>query len=311
MSPRGATTKSKATWTKPVLEYILTFKGGYGLSYPYPVESQTLEVSPGAKPEVFVHIAKNMEWLLQASTGRTERAQLKRCSVFNDLKTKLTDHAARHAAVAAAASPAVPDADDPMNTLQSIDEPQKKKHRAKPVKRCKNLATLVTMPAKEPNKYPNCTETVDVMLMALSTNAMWMRKDDIPWLVEYLADECGPSGSQGVAMLDDGAGDPTDATVVADAEDAADTRPYRLEYDFGDVVAAFWVHGPLKGTPPVASSIKEFTLQKWKTVDAIHGYGVTFDEASRDEIVTAVFDFVESHCETMLIRHWTALDDKP
>ena len=104
-------------------------------------------------------------------------------------------------------------------------------------------------------------------------------------------------------MLDKSAGDLIDATVVADAAAAADGRPYRLEYEFDGVVAATWVYGPLKGTLPVKSSIKEFTFQKWKTVDAIHTYGVAFDAATPDELLQAVFDFVADHCESMLQLH--------
>jgi hypothetical protein len=254
--------------------------------------------TPGTH-EVFVHIAKNMEWLLQASTGRHERAQLKRSTLFHDLNNELNAHcAASQAAAAAYAVEVAPDAADPMSRLKSI-EPAPKKRKTKLFKRCKNVGFLVTMPANEPNSYPDCTATVDVMLMPTSTNALCIqKKKDVPWLIEYLADDCGPRGSQGVAMLDDGAED-SDATVVADAAVAVHGRPYHLEWDFDDTVTATWVDGPLKGTLPVESSIKEFTLPKWTIVDAIHTYGVTFDAANPGQPRQAVFDFVAHHCASM------------
>ena len=301
MPPKAATTTTTAKgglkWTEIVMEEVLTIRGGFGSTYAFPVESRTMMSKPGHQ-EVFVHIAKNMEWLLQASTGRHERAQLKRSTLFHDLNNKLNARcAASQAAVAAGAVEVAPDAADPMNRLKPI-EPAPKKRKTKLFKRCKNVACLLEMPAKEPNKYPDCTATVDVMLMPMSTNALWIRKADVPWLIEYLADECGPRGSQGVAMLDDGAED-SDATVVADAAVAVHGRPYHLEWDFDDTVTATWVDGPLKGTLPVESSIKEFTFPKWTIVDAIHTYGVTFDAANPGQLRQAVYDFVAHHCESM------------
>ena len=82
-------------------------------------------------------------------------------------------------------------------------ETAKAKKRKYASRRGKNCPQLVTMPAKEPNKFPRSEKTQSVLLMPMSTNALYVRSDDIPWLLTYLADECDPGGSQGVRMFDD------------------------------------------------------------------------------------------------------------
>ena len=64
--------------------------------------------------------------------------------------------------------------DDPMNQLRSIATPAKKetkKRQRTPYKskRGKNCPRLLTMPAREPNTYPNDTATRDVLTLPQST----------------------------------------------------------------------------------------------------------------------------------------------
>ena len=144
-------------WQTPSLEPVLTWTGGFA-DTPYPVKSQTMD-TPGHGRTVFVHIAKNADWLLQAVTGRTEKAALKRSNVFDELKKRLTDAAVAVEATAAAeaeCAEAAAGADDPMNLLDPIEEtppPKRAKKFQYASKRNKNIATLVEMPAKEPNKH--------------------------------------------------------------------------------------------------------------------------------------------------------------
>ena len=283
------------TWKPVELEEHLTFKGGLADSV-YPVKSRICKCANHGDVH-FVHIAKGQEWIMQAVLGKSERASLKRSTLIQTLKDKLqaTVRDTPIAGVAAAADAAVAaDAvDDPMAFLDDIAEvtPTKPRKRAYTSMRGNNNATLVTMPAKEPNKHPRRTETRDVLLMPLSTNALWIRKDDVPWMIEYLADEVGPSGSQGVPLIDDQDEDEPNCKAAG----------VYMEWDFDDTVTAKWVSGPSAGKV-VRSLISAFTAEKWAAMDAIHNYGVPYDNANREQLKQAVWDFVENHCVQLAAR---------
>ena len=50
--------------------------------------------------------------------------------------------------------------------------------------RQKNHVRMITMPEKEPNKYPRHTAVREVMILPLSTNSIWIRADDIRWMIQ-------------------------------------------------------------------------------------------------------------------------------
>ena len=60
---------------------------------------------------------------------------------------------------------------------------------------------MITMPDKEPNKYPRHTAVREVMILPLSTNSIWIRAYDIRWMIQYVADVIDPSGSQCVPAI--------------------------------------------------------------------------------------------------------------
>lgn len=305
------------TWKPPTLETTLTFHGGFA-SQRYPVKVVVVEtVDYGTV--TFVHCEKNAEWILQASCGVSEKASLKRSTLFQELRKKLVDANAEKARAAepavAADDAAARDEDDPMSAIRAIETPEKatgKKRKVYTSRRGKNTPQLVRMPAKEPNKYPHSTATHDVLLMPMSTNALYVRADDIPWLLTYLADECGPGGSQGVRMLDD-------------VDDVEGVLTYGREYDEKEchvpglgmkwdgqsqTVEATAYSGPHEGKI-WKLAMENFTEDKWKTVVAFmcqgtgldgpgevskHEYGESFAVATHLQKFRAAWDFVEMSC---------------
>ena len=149
------------------------------------------------------------------------------------------------------------------------------------------------MPAKEPNKHPNCRTEVEIVILPKSTNSLWIRSGDVPWMINYLSDEVGPGGSQCVKMIDDS----DDAT----ANNCAVPNLY-IEWDFKDQIKATWVAGALKGRI-VTTLISEFNQAKWETMTALHNYGMTFAQATKTEKRTAVWHMVEQHCREQFAKH--------
>ena len=91
-----------------------------------------------------------------------------------------------------------------------------------------NYPRIVDMPAKEPNKHPEAEGTCQIMVLPTSTNTIWIRKEDLGWFLEYLADEIGPEGSQGVAQVGEGGGD---------GEPNCAAENVYMEWDFVDTVS--------------------------------------------------------------------------
>ena len=142
------------------------------------------------------------------------------------------------------------------------------------------------MPAKEPNKHPEAEGTRQIMVLPTSTNTIWISKEDIAWFIEYMADEVGPEGSQGVPQVGEGGGD--------DEPNCAAENVY-MEWDFVDTVSAKWVQGPLQGKS-VQTTVSTLTEEKWSKMDALHAYGVSFENASPLQLKQAAWHYVEAHC---------------
>lgn len=271
----------------------MTFKGGYADNH-FPVKSQE-HTTQDFGPVHFINIEKNAEWILQAVVGKCEKASLKRSTLFATLKAKLQEaHEMAQGDAAVAAGDA---ADDPMNVFREIGTPGKAPKRKTKSRRGKNCPRLVTMPAKEPNKHPRNTATHNVLLLPMSTNSLWIRKDDIAWMIEYLADEVGPNGSQGVPTFDGG---------VAD-EPNCKAEGVHIWWDWhaDDQWEATGLSGPLQDKT-FTCCIATFTEAKWAIVDAINSYGVSYSDANRDQLKQAAFDYIENHCVQLLLARRSA-----
>lgn len=161
---------------------------------------------------MFIHVSKNEDWLLEAATGKIERHALKRSRILDLLREALkqTPAGPGEAAGADEAAVAANVAHDPMAMMDEIDSAHPgakvKKFKGKKVERSKrgnNMVRLLDMPAKEPNKHPESMSRRQVMVLPTSTSALWLRKEDLAWFLEYLSDEVGPDGTQGVAQIED------------------------------------------------------------------------------------------------------------
>ena len=120
----------------------------------------------------------------------------------------------------------------------------------------------------------------------MSTNAIWLREQDLAWLLEYLADEVGPEEAQGVPK-----------TVSPDAVDAPNclAENVYMEWDSNDTVSAKWVQGPLKGKT-VQTTVSTFTEEKWSKMSALHAYDVPFGDATPLHLKHAAWHYVDAHC---------------
>ena len=211
----------------------ITIQGGYS-SAALPIKTMEV-VGPEGQDVTFVHISKGEDWILQSVVGKYDRHAMKRSQLFEQIKDKVgLDSSTRKIKKDAVA----PQHDaDPMCLLDAIEAPPAKRTRLYQSIRGVNIARLVTMPAKEPNKYPNCRDEVEILVLPKSTNSLWIRSTDVPWMIGYLTDEVGPGGSQGVMMIDD----LDDAT----AGNCAVPNVY-IEWDFKDMIKATWLAGALR-----------------------------------------------------------------
>ena len=141
------------------------------------------------------------------------------------------------------------------------------------------------MPEKEPNKHPRSTEMRQVMILPLSTNSIWLRAEDIPWMIQYMADEVGPSGSQCVPAigLDD------------DETDAPNADGVLIEWDFEDCWRATCTMGPLAGQV-FRCKVATLTKDKWDKVAETRSYTVSYEAADEEQRKQAAFDFLEDYC---------------
>ena len=282
-------------WSEPQLEELLTIRGGFATrAYALKTHKETL---PTHGDVTFVHIAKQEEWILQMVTGKLDKNTLKRSQFFNTLKQRVIDREncgsktdVCEAAVAAEATEV-----DPMNFLDAVEPdsfqtPKKRKGHYRSV-RSKNRVTLVTMPEKEPNKFPRHTAVHEVMVLPLSTNAVWMRKEDVPWMIEYLVDEVGPAGSQGVPAIAFEEDEEGQANCAVDG--------IRMEWDFEDSWTATAVRGPLQGQSWRCKA-STLTPAKWASASAIHNYGIDFGDASPEDRKRVAHDYLENFCRQRL-----------
>ena len=277
----------------------MTFEGGFSKSR-FPVKSTQIDTMQHGKV-TFVHCEKNAEWILQGAVGAAEKATLKRSKLFDTLKEKLK--AAVQAETEAAAVAAADDAedapvvdDDPMNQLRGISTPVKGSNKPKKRKCYKSkLGTrcprTVTIPAREPNKYPHDKTTRNVLVVPLGTNSVYICEEDVPWMITWLADECGPGGSKGVPMFDDHHEEPN-----------SKVEGLYIHWDptaWEPTLMAEGVAGPLQGKS-FKLELANFTDAKWDTVDKIHRYGVPLTEATLEQKKAAAEHYIEWHCAQLL-----------
>ena len=282
-APRGPS--MSGTWKQVAIAKQWAVEGGY---LNKAVTLETREVDGIEGPMSFVKIEKNAEWLLKAAIGKNNnKGGLRRTRLFDTIKTKLkaptSDAGATDAAVAASTS------EDPMQMLDEVESnearaPKRSKH-AYISKRAKDSISHFDMPEFEPTSHPEKTATRKVAVLALSTNSTWLCVDDVPWLVKWLADE---ARSGGVPVATD---DPLDALACN-----CEAEHVHIRWDFAGAWEAIVLAGEKKGTK-VKSSVAKFTAEKWLAVGAPTQYGLSFENATHEQLKTATFKFVEQHMQ--------------
>ena len=278
-----------AQWRPVALAESFTLSGGY-MRPKRTAALQSKSVSRIQNGRVhsstYIKVNKNDDWLLKSVGG--ERAQvgaLRRTTAIAELREKLTAVVDPDAAVAEPED----EMGDPMAALDDVEEtnPVAKSKSRYSRKRPREQEVVLTMPLYCPKARPGDTQTKDVHVMASSTNQLWVLKDDIPWLLMYLAEE---HGCGGVAV------DPED-NAVAEAN-CPTVEGLNVEWNFAlnDGYRAHFVEGPLAEAQPVTCKLDQLTVEKWDSMNAIHHYGKSFHNANNVELKRAAYDYIVSHC---------------
>ena len=293
------------TWRPVSFVKSFSFKGGYQ-GHALPVESREVETPGGTL--AFVKLEKRCEWLCKAVAGPKAniRDALKRSRLFDELRSKIVEESARGdpAGVVPVAVAAEPENDenDPMNALVALDDVlvgsdssgRKRKDGyngpAYSPKRRKSAIISVEMPEQERTRWPACTRTRNVKLLAQSTNSSWISTDDVEWLIHWLVDEIGTGG---VPIEDESA-------VGLEANCAA--PGVHIRWDFKGAWEAIALERDsavaeqgVGDTVLARSLVSKLTLEKWEVVDKIHEYGVDFSAATPKQRKDATFHYLEHH----------------
>ena len=236
----------------------------------------------------FVKIDKRQEWLVKAAAGKGARpGALSRTKLLDEMKEKLV----KEAKFASAAPAVAASAEDPMEALATL-EPQKEPPKRRKVyvsKRRQNLITEIEMRELEPTKHPNSERTRAVKLLPLSTNSLWLSTDDVGWLVSWLADELETGGVPMEAAVAD-----HEASLARNCH----APGVHIRWDFDGAWEAVILQGSQKGRT-VKSFVDKLDKSKWEKVDAVHKYGTTFEDATKEQRKTATFHFLEMHMQSV------------
>ena len=274
-----------STWAPIKISRQLVIEGGFSIKASK-LEVKEVDTINGVAD--FVKVDKRQEWLVKAAAGKGARpGALSRTKLLDEMKEKLV----KEAKFASAAPAVAASAEDPMEALATL-EPQEEPPKRRKVyvsKRRQNLITEIEMRELEPTKHPNSERTRAVKLLPLSTNSLWLSTDDVGWLVSWLADELETGGV------------PMEA-AVADHEASLERNCHapgvHIRWDFDGAWEAVILQGSQKGKT-VKSFVDKLTLAKWEKADAVHKYGTTFEDATREQRKTATYHFLEMHLQSV------------
>ncbi len=277
-------------WRPIELPTALSFKGGL-TAKTWTLE--TKDVICHGRQVAFVKVDKRAEWLCKTTAGPTgQRGVLGRCKIFDELKAKLID------AVASLHSPPPeepPEEDaspsDPMDALEAVEGPVKKRKVYYQSKRMKDHVTGVTMPEEEPMAHPGCEATREVLLYASSTNTLWIAAEHIPWFVTWVAHEYRSGG----------------VAPVADSLDSLESNcgvpGVHIRWDFAGAWEAVVLEGPTRGSC-VKSCVAKLTQEKWAAVAGPGDGGL--GDATEERRKQATLEFLEGHMRAVVEQGWAA-----
>ena len=275
---------SEIPWRPVTLKSQLTFEGGHQ------TKAWALETKEVATPNGtcwFVKIDKQADWLTKAVAGnKAARGSLQRTKLIGELKNKLVvavEEKQDSPEAAVAAGPSEPMIIDPMHALERLTDEafvSPKKRKSYVSKRDKNNINEVTMPELERTSHPGCERTRQVRLLATSTNSLWIEKNDIDWLVNWIAAE---HVTGGVPLQED--------PLAGIAPNCAASGVH-MRWDFDGAWEAIIIAGSAKGHK-TKSYVDKMTSEKWEKVASIHKYAVAYEAASAEDKKQATYHFLE------------------
>ena len=275
-----------SNWAPIKISRQLVLEGGFS-NKAWKLEVKEVETFNGV--EDFVKIDKRQEWLVKAAAGKSARpGALSRTKLFDEMKRMLAE-----AAKCASPAPAVAaSAEDPMEALATLEPPEvtPKRRKVYVSKRRVNLVTEIEMLELEPTKHPTSQRMRAVKLLPLSTNSLWLSAADVGWLVCWLADELETGGV------------PMESAVAdheAGLEGNCQAPGIHIRWDFDGAWEAVILEGRQKGKS-VKSFVDKLTLEKWEKADAVHKYKTTFEDATREQLKSATYHFLEMYCQEVL-----------
>lgn len=296
----------KAKWRPVVFADTLCVQGGYlAAKRVCCVENQSVVAtvkSQGALVErttTYVKISKNDEWLIKACAGdAAQRGALRRSKCIEQIRDLMKNDSPTKAASAVADLQSPGNASavaDPMDSLEEVADddgaqPSASNSRYKRQRR-KRAELIVIMPDRAPCAFPkDKAKAKDVHVMADSTNQVWLAKEDVPWLLTYIADECGFGGVD--AEVESAVAEPNCPQVPG----------LNVEWDWtsNDGYTAQFVVGPLAGDQRYNVLVSTFTAEKWSAANDIHKYQKSFGEADNDDLKKATYDYLVMQCAKML-----------
>ena len=129
------------------------------------------------------------------------------------------------------------------------------------------------------------SETVNVELMACSTNQLWLNMGSVPWFISYLSAEARSGGVSYEAE---------DADVPSNCE--VDNLNLSWDFQSNDAWVGTWVEGPMKGQT-VTVALSKFNEVKFQQSAARAGVETSFHNASREDLKTAARQYLLDHCK--------------
>jgi len=150
---------------------------------------------------------------------------------------------------------------------------------------------IIEMPKLAPSAHPLSTLKQKVKVIARGSNSMWIAKDDIDWLVHYLADEV----AFGAVVC------PEEPPAVAEPNSSVPGLRIHWDFQSGNAWHAIFLEGPLKGQQ-FSSSVDKLTLEKWKVVADINNIKGTLAKATYEDRKCATLLFLEAHCRQLLAQ---------
>ena len=221
-------------------------KGG-ALKKAMPMDSKQVLLVPDQGSSTFVRLSVNEPWLMMAVTGQKRNHSMGRTSLLTDLheKIRLADGDRQQAGAAVAVEPAQPavagqqggpavpsqagpqqpdsavaEEADPMDALECVETPKKKRkaHRKKAV----GTFLVVDMPDLPPELW-HVHRSLDrrtVKLYCIDTRQIWLELKDVPWAIRFLYLQNKHQGVPAISDDDVGPSAPSSISAVAEQQPA-------------------------------------------------------------------------------------------